>query len=85
MPKRFHNSPFLNATNTVRKTRAKWIDLCADYGARIEIIYLEAPLPELLEQNRNRPTAVPESIIQRLLEKLEPPMRVEGHAVRRVG
>jgi putative nucleotidyltransferase with HDIG domain len=75
----------LNATNTVRQTRGKWIDLCADYGARIEIIYLEPPLQELLAQNSNRPTAVPESIIQRLLDKLEPPTRVEGHALRLMG
>ncbi|MFN0021183.1 MAG: AAA family ATPase [Pirellulaceae bacterium] len=73
------------ATNTIRQTRAKLIDLCADYGARIEIIYLEPPLPQLLDQNRNRPTPVPESIIHRLLDKLDPPTRVEGHAVRLVG
>jgi hypothetical protein len=66
-------------------TRGKWIDLCADYGAPIEIVYLEPPLPQLLAQNRNREHAVPESVMHRLLEKLEPPTRVEGHGVRMVG
>ena len=70
----------LNATNTVRQTRAKWIDLCADYGARIEIIYLEPPLPQLLHQNRNRPTAVLESILKAGLERLGRTERVSRGA-----
>lgn len=74
-----------NATNTMRQTRSRWIDLCADYGARIEIVYLEPPLPQLLAQNQDRPAAVPDSVMQRLLEKLEPPTRVEGHRVRFIG
>jgi hypothetical protein len=34
-----------NATNTVRQTRKRWIDLFADYGARVELVYVEPPLP----------------------------------------
>lgn len=71
-----------NATNTMRPTRSRWIDLCADYGARMDITYLEPPLPQLLAQNRDRPAAVPEAVMQSLLEKLEPPTKVEGHGVR---
>ncbi len=33
-----------NRTNITRQVRRRWIDLFADYGARIEIAYLE---PEL--------------------------------------
>ena len=32
-----------NATNTVRQTRERWIDLFADYAARVEVVYLEPP------------------------------------------
>ena len=50
-----------NATNLLRQTRERWIDLFADYGARIEIVYLEPPLSVILGQNGRRPTPVPET------------------------
>lgn len=68
-----------NATNTMRLTRGRWLDLFADYGARIEIVYLEPPLSRILRQNRGRQSAVPEAVIRRLLEKCEPPTWLECH------
>lgn len=70
-----------NATNTTSLTRKRWIDLFADYSARIEIVYLEPPLQTISEQNRQRPNPVPGSVITRLVEKLEPPTIAEAHAV----
>jgi len=43
-----------NATNTVRQTRKRWTDLFADYGARVESVYLEPPLPVILRRNAGR-------------------------------
>lgn len=71
-----------NATNTMRTMRKRWIDLFADYGARIEIVYLEPNWKELLHQNKQRPDAVPEKVIRRLAERCEPPTPDEGHVVR---
>lgn len=71
-----------NATNILRQTRNRWIDLFADYGARIEIVYLEPPLPLLRERNRHRHCPVPETVMERLLRKLEPPTAIEGHDVK---
>jgi predicted kinase len=68
-----------NATNTTSLTRKRWIDLFADYRARIEIVYVEPPLRTVLEQNRQRPHPVPESVIGHLVEKLEPPTVTECH------
>jgi predicted kinase len=70
-----------NATNIVRQTRQRWVDLFADYDARIEVVYLEPPLPVIFEQNERRAKPVPTAVIQRLLEKLEPPTWAEAHAV----
>lgn len=70
-----------NATNTSKLTRSRWIDLFADYGARIEIVYIEPPTEVLFEQNRNRSNVVPTSVILRLLESLEPPTWAEAHSV----
>jgi putative nucleotidyltransferase with HDIG domain len=70
-----------NATNITRQIRQRWIDLFADYGARIEIVYVEPPLATILEQNKRRPNPVPEKVILRLLDKLEPPTVTECHTI----
>ena len=68
-----------NATNTMRLTRARWLDLFADYQARIEIVYLEPPLQQLIQQNKQRNNAVPEPVIRKLANKCEPPTWLECH------
>jgi predicted kinase len=74
-----------NATNTLRQTRRRWVDLFADYGARIELVYLEPPLPVILDQNQRRPKPVPRQVIQRLVQTLEPPTWAEAHSVTLIG
>jgi putative nucleotidyltransferase with HDIG domain len=71
-----------NATNITRQMRQRWIDLFTDYGARIEIVYLEPKLEDILKQNKKRERKVPDKVILRLLEKTEPPTVMEGHEVR---
>lgn len=68
-----------SATNLLRQTRKRWIDLFADYAARIEIVYIEPPLPVILAQNKRRQQPVPEHIIRELSEKCEPPTWTEAH------
>ena len=47
--------PFIwNATNIIGETRQKLVKLFAGYGARVHILYLEAPYQELLARNRKR-------------------------------
>ena len=70
-----------NATNTMRQTRKRWIDLCADYGARIELVYVEPPLSIIFAQNARRTLPVPRQAIQRLIDKLEPPTWTEAHSL----
>jgi predicted kinase len=70
-----------NATNITRQMRQRWIGLFADYGARIEIVYLEPPVATILAQNRRRTNPVPECVILRLVEKLEPPTLTECHSL----
>lgn len=70
-----------NATNITRQVRRKWIDLFADYSARIELVYLEPPLATILAQNKQRADFVPERVILRLAEKLEPPHVTEAHGL----
>jgi putative nucleotidyltransferase with HDIG domain len=70
-----------NATNTIRQTRKRWIDLFVDYGARIELVYLEPSLPVIFERNARRPRPVPRRAIERLVERLEPPTQTEAHSL----
>jgi len=74
-----------NATNLTQQMRKRWIDLFIDYGARVEIVYIEPPLSTILKQNKERENNVPERVIHRLLEKLEVPTLAEAHAVTIVG
>jgi predicted kinase len=68
-----------NATNLLRLTRQRWIDLLADYEARIEIIYVEPPLSVILTQNKRRERPVPEKVIRALADRCEPPTSTEAH------
>lgn len=68
-----------NATNITRQMRQRWIDLFADYGAQIAIVYIEPSIGSILSRNKRRTNSVPEKVILRLLEKLEPPTITECH------
>jgi len=70
-----------NATNVTRQTRKKVLRLLRDYGARIEIVYLEPPADRLLSQNTSREAVVPTDVILRLVDKLEPPGDWEAHRI----
>lgn len=70
-----------NATNITAQMRKRWIDLFADYQARVEIVYIEPPLSTMRQQNRNRQMAVPEMAWSRLLAKIEVPTYAEAHQV----
>ena len=70
-----------NATNTMRQTRGRWINLFADYNARIEIVYLEPGWNDILRQNKSRKWAVPEAVINRLADRCEPPTWTECHSL----
>jgi putative nucleotidyltransferase with HDIG domain len=70
-----------NGTNITRQMRQRWIELFSDYGARTEIVYLEPPVATILAQNKRRTNPVPERVIQRLIDKLEPPTVTECHSL----
>jgi putative nucleotidyltransferase with HDIG domain len=70
-----------NGTNITRQMRQRWIDLFTDYGARTEIVYIEPPVATILAQNKHRTNPVPENVILRLLNKLEPPAITECHSL----
>jgi predicted kinase len=82
---RAHRDFAFNATSITAQLRKRWIDLFADYGARVEIVYLEPPITTILKQNKERVANVPESVIGRLVEKTEVPTLAEAHSVSLIG
>lgn len=76
--------PFIwNATNLSRSLRQRVIDLAADYGARVRVVYIEVPAGRLEAQNRQRShpvsARVPARVIERLLRRWTVPTRREAH------
>jgi predicted kinase len=67
-----------NATNITAQMRIQLIELFESYGAKVRIIYIEVPYNTLVSQNNNREAAVPLSVVNRMIGKLEPPVREEA-------
>ena len=75
-------TPFVwNATNITRHLRDPLVSMFADYGARVRIVYVEAPLRELMKRNGQRQKPVPNEVIMRLAQKLDLPSPVEATSV----
>jgi predicted kinase len=70
-----------NATNLSRQLRRGVVALFADYQARVTIRYVEVPEAVLFPQNRQRPAAVPQEVMERMIDRWETPDRTEAHEV----
>ncbi|MEK6829879.1 MAG: AAA family ATPase [Nanoarchaeota archaeon] len=70
-----------NATNITKEMRSKVISEFEDYGAKVEVIYIEVPYKELLQQNHNREYKVPESAVENMIGSLEMPDITECYKV----
>jgi predicted kinase len=75
-------TPFVwNATNVSRTLRQRVIGLAADYGARVRVVYVEAPAQRLFERNRARAKAVPAQVIDRMVRRWTVPTPHEAHTL----
>jgi predicted kinase len=70
-----------NATNVSRRRRAELIDLFTVYKGRVTLVFLDTPIETVIAQNRGRTRVVPEPVIYRFLERLEPPDLTEAQRV----
>ena len=74
--------PFVwNATNLSRHVRNECVRLFHEFRAKVRIVYVEASPDRLFSQNRQRRRKVPDSVIERLLDRWEVPDRTEAHQV----
>lgn len=78
-----NKQPFVwNATNITESLRMKWISLFEQYGAGVEIVFLETEWEEQTHRNANRKDVVPFAKIEDMLSKLEIPQPFESEKVR---
>lgn len=57
------------------------VDLLAAYNASVRIVYVEASRDVLFAQNRSRTGALPESAIERMMNRWEVPDLTEAHEI----
>lgn len=75
--------PFVwNATDITEQIRNKWISLFEQYGATVELVFLETEWEEQLRRNSDRENVVPPDKIEAMLSKLEIPQTFECETVR---
>ncbi len=74
-----------NATNISRTLRDRITGLALEYDAFVEIHAFDTPPEKLFTQNRSRDRIVPETVVEKLIRKWEPPSVLEAHRVVWVG
>ncbi|WP_017570467.1 AAA family ATPase [Nocardiopsis halotolerans] len=72
-----------NATNVSRSMRDRCVDLAAAYGARVEIVSVEAPPRVLRARLDRRESPVPATAVERLVRRWECPDPTEAHRLTR--
>ena len=70
-----------DATCLTSILRQKQISMFEKYHASVRIVYLETDWQENLRRNAQRAACVPEHVIDRMLDQLEPPERAEARRV----
>lgn len=74
--------PFIwNSTHLSKQMRQKTLDLLFNYGAEVEIVYLETNEAEVKRRNAARDTTLTNAAIDRMLYKWEIPVGSEAHRV----
>ena len=78
---RQHQSFVWNATNITVQMRESLISLFETYHAHVRIVYLETDWQTLLERNRSREDAVPQSVIEEMIGKMTLPEACEAENI----
>lgn len=76
-----HTNFVWNATNITQQMRGQLIELFEEYGGKVSIVYVEVPYKTLIKQNNNREAIVPQSVIEKMIGKWEPPIREEAYRI----
>ena len=70
-----------NATNITGQMRMQLVGLLKDYDAHVTIVYIEMPYRVWRSQNKQRTASLPDSVLDKMLHKLEVPLQKEADIV----
>lgn len=74
--------PFVwNATTITRQQRSAVVGLATGYGARVEIVAVEAPPAVISARNAARTAPVPAAAVERMVSRWETPDITEAHSI----
>lgn len=71
---------YVDATHLTRWERRPYVELARKYGCRLEALFFDVSVKVCIQRNRGRDRLVPEDVIRKMAERLEPPTRDEGFA-----
>lgn len=74
----------IHNTYPLRAYREPVIGMGREAGYRIQIVYFDIPLDECRRRNKNRPTPVPDDVLDDYAQNIEPPEAGEADMVVRI-
>ncbi len=69
---------YLDATNLTRRDRRHFLKLAEEFRCPVDALYFDVPVEVCLARNARRARRVPEAVIRRMAQRLQPPTAGEG-------
>ena len=69
---------YVDATHLTRWERRPYVQLASRYGCRLEVLYFDVPVEICIRRNRRRDRIVPDTAIEKMARRLQPPTKAEG-------
>jgi predicted kinase len=69
---------YVDATNLSPHERRQWIKMAKSFGYEVQAVFFDVPLAVCLERNAKRERQVSDDVMQKMAERLRPPVFKEG-------
>ncbi|MGA8937947.1 MAG: AAA family ATPase [Acidobacteriaceae bacterium] len=69
---------YVDATNLSPHERRQWIKMAKSFGYEVQAVFFDVPLAVCLERNSKRDRQVTDDVMQKMAERLRPPVFKEG-------
>jgi predicted kinase len=69
---------YVDATNLSPHERRQWIKMAISFGYEVQAVFFDVPLEVCMERNGKRDRPVSEDVMQKMAERLKPPVFDEG-------
>ena len=69
---------YVDATNLSPHERRQWIKMAKSFGYEVQAVFFDVPLAVCMERNSKRDRQVTDEVMQKMAERLRPPVFKEG-------